>query len=69
MSLFVFSGCEKDDKETNPEELITSVVIKFVDTSNAANTVTASFRDLDGEGGADPVQFDTIKLAANKTYH
>lgn len=69
MSLFVFSGCEKDDKETNPEELITSIVIKFVDTSNAANTVTASFRDLDGEGGADPVQFDTIKLATNKTYH
>lgn len=70
-----FSSCKNDpDDPNNPgddneQELITSLLIAFTDTSNANNTFTYGFRDPDGDGGAAPTQFDEIVLEANKTYN
>jgi hypothetical protein len=71
----VWCGCKKDKKQVslpppvlNSPELITSLVIQFTDSSNVATLITAAFRDPDGPGGNPPSQFDTIKLAPNKTY-
>lgn len=71
----IITSCKKD-KETVPDpedpvnetEVMTTFKLTFVDSTNSANIVSATFRDPDGEGGNPPVQFDTIKLAANKTY-
>ena len=56
-----------DDDHVHDEEteLITTVTLTF--TSDTADTVTASFRDQDGAGGASGTT-DAITLAANTTY-
>ena len=71
----IITGCKKD-KETVPDpeepanetEIMTTFKLTFVDSANSANIVTATFRDPDGDGGKAAVQFDSIKLVANKTY-
>ena len=63
------SGCkEENPPPVNEEELITTMTLTFTDSANSSNVITATFRDTDGDGGNAPVQFDTIKLAAGKTY-
>lgn len=52
----------------NPPEVITSLHLTFVDSSNISSVQTFKFRDPDGDGGNPPVQRDTIKISANKTY-
>ena len=68
-SLAVMNGC-KDKVEkpapNNEQELITSVILTFTDTSTS-NTSTFAFRDKDGVGGEDPT-IDSIYLEAGKTY-
>ena len=70
----IFTGCKKDDDDpTNPgtpneSELITTAVLTFTDSAGVAPDVTAIFRDTDGDGGAAPTQFDTIRLKNNTTY-
>ena len=73
--LSLATSCKKDDDDpTNPNptpnesELITTIKLQFTDSANVQPNVTFAFRDPDGDGGADPVQFDTIRLAANTTY-
>jgi hypothetical protein len=66
------TGCKRDDDDeprliVNEEELITSVVVTYSDTSST-NVKTAKFSDPDGEGGNNPIQFDTIRLQKGKTY-
>lgn len=69
------SGCKKDDDLVeNPdgphhdEEVITTITLTFTDSAGVQPTVTATFRDPDGDGGLDPDIHDTIRLAANTTY-
>ena len=70
----LFLSCKKDDdKPSNPtdpneEEVITTLKLLFTDSAVVSPNVTATFRDLDGDGGNPPSVFDTIKLEANKTY-
>lgn len=65
-SLF-FIACEKDDPEIqNEEELITTLLFHLT-PNDGGNTITLSFRDLDGDGGNLPIITGGI-LAANKTY-
>jgi len=52
----------------NSPELITGMVINFVDSSNAMNKASAEFKDPDGPGGNPPSRFDTIRLESGKTY-
>jgi hypothetical protein len=69
----IFS-CKKDPLPpqnppvVNEGELITTVKLSFTDTTGVQPDVTAIFRDTDGEGGAAPTSFDTIKLAAATVY-
>lgn len=68
-----FTACKKDEADDfnpiqNEEELITSVVLTFVDSTNITDTSTFAFRDPDGEGGNAPTVFDTISLLKGKTY-
>jgi hypothetical protein len=55
-------SCKKDEDETpapstppNEEEVITTLLLTFTDTENAANTYELRFTDADGDGGNDPV--------------
>jgi hypothetical protein len=75
ISVMFLTSCKKDQPQnpTNPapvneSELITTVKLVFSDSANTSNVTTATFKDSDGEGGNPPSLFDTIKLAANKTY-
>ncbi len=64
-----FAACKDDNPAPeNPEELITSLILNFVDSANASNTTAARFEDPDGPGGSSPTTFDTIVLQPNKTY-
>lgn len=53
----IMFSCEKDDNKPTPvneEELITTLILDFVD-QNTMDTVRFSFVDLDGDGGNAPV--------------
>ena len=68
LMLSVFTACDSDDPEpVNEEELITTVELTFTNDNDASDVRTASFTDLDGEGG-DPPVIDNISLMANATY-
>lgn len=54
-------------KPTNDEELITTVKVEFKDSASG-QLLNYYFRDLDGEGGNGPSQWDTLKLSPNRTY-
>jgi hypothetical protein len=60
-------SCKKDKADPNEGELITTVKVKLTDkTSNIVTEYV--FRDLDGEGGLAPSQFDQIQLGKGKPY-
>lgn len=69
------TGCKKDEdkveephEHTHDSEVVTTLRLTFVDSAGLAPTVTAQFRDPDGDGGNAPLAFDTIRLLPNKTY-
>jgi hypothetical protein len=67
---FVFSSCRKDrDPEPLEQEVITTMTLRFVNTADATDTPTFTFRDPDGDGGSAPTKFDTVSLRAAATYH
>ncbi len=59
-------GCGGDNGAGNDNEVITTVTLQFTPMGSGA-TVTASFNDADGDGGAAPT-IDPIDLVAGKTY-
>ncbi|MCB9019982.1 MAG: hypothetical protein H6546_06610 [Chitinophagales bacterium] len=64
------SSC-KDAETPQPEnesELITTVRLDLVNQSDTTDVSTFYFRDNDGPGGLDPLQWDTVRLAAGTTY-
>lgn len=71
----VFAGCKKDKEEdpitpapVNENEVITTMIITFHDTTGGTPDKVWKFRDADGDGGNAPViTVDT--LLANKVYH
>ncbi|MDP2176394.1 MAG: hypothetical protein Q8K70_10845 [Bacteroidota bacterium] len=71
--LFTFNACKSDDPKPadqpiNEGELITTLKVELTDSATGRVFNTAYFKDLDGEGGNPPTQFDTIKLNGNRTY-
>ena len=67
----LFAACKKEKNETpteNSNEEITTVKLTFTNAANAADKVTASWKDLDGAAGNNPV-IDPISLKANTTYN
>ncbi len=68
LAVLVMTGCSSDDPDPVDEpELITTLNVTFTNTANASDVVTASFRDLDGEGGNDGVTTNPT-LSADATY-
>lgn len=72
----VLTGCFRDDdKPENPPppgnggELITSLLLHFTDAADTSLTYDYAFRDVDGEGGAAPIEWDTLFLSTGKVYH
>ncbi|WP_181307290.1 type 1 periplasmic binding fold superfamily protein [Rufibacter sp. XAAS-G3-1] len=67
-SVFMASSCSNDEDPapTNEEELITTLQLTMV-PQGGGTTVTATYRDLDGDGGQAPA-VTGAQLAANKTY-
>ncbi|MGB1004295.1 MAG: type 1 periplasmic binding fold superfamily protein [Salibacteraceae bacterium] len=69
------NSCKKDDDviedphDHHEEELITTLTLTFVDAAGVEPTVTATFRDPDGDGGLDPDIHDTIRIADSTTYN
>lgn len=65
-------GCGEDSvtapAEDHEHESITTVRLAVRNLADAADTATVTFTDADGEGGAAPVQADTLKLRAGATY-
>lgn len=69
LPLLTFWGCEDDPtnpQNGNEQELITTVTLTLTE-NGTSNTVTATFRDLDGDGGAAPT-IGTLTLKAGSTY-
>jgi hypothetical protein len=67
---FVFSSCRRDrEPEPLEQEVITTMTLRFVNTADATDTPTFTFRDPDGDGGSAPTTFDTIRLRPDATYH
>lgn len=65
----LLSSCDKNTEEPeNEEELITTVTLTMQEVGTST-TVTATFRDQDGEGGQAPTKFDEIVLKPNKVYN
>ncbi len=69
------SGCKKDEDlvqvpapDQNEAEVITTFTITLTDVGGVQPTVSATFKDLDGDGGDPPTVFDTIVLAPSTTY-
>ena len=70
LSIF-FNACKKKvttPPNPNEEELITTFKLTLVDSAGIKPTVIAQYRDLDGDGGANPIQWDTLRMQANTTY-
>lgn len=73
--VFAVSSCKKDPddpndpNDNNEQELITTLIFSFTDTSSSTNTLSFAFRDPDGDGGAAPTQFDTLRFPANSTFN
>lgn len=59
-------GCDKDPEVPNEEELITTLIYTLTPVPNGA-PVVFSFRDLDGDGGGEPVVI-AGKLAPSTVY-
>ncbi|WP_375561189.1 hypothetical protein ACE193_01130 [Bernardetia sp. OM2101] len=68
-TIFLFSSCKKDNPEiANEEELITTLTYTLTTTdTTGTKTVVFSFKDLDGDGGNNPV-ITGGTLAANTIY-
>ncbi len=69
--MLLYSCNKKNNTPPNPneEELITTVQLNFTDSAGVQAPVTAIYRDTDGDGGNNPVQWDSIRLKANTTYY
>lgn len=65
--VLLISSCKKDPANPDDGELITTLKVEFIESVSGAKQ-SFEFRDLDGEGGNAPSEFDEISLSANKSY-
>lgn len=75
ITVMVLSSCSKEDPkkpvDTNPQEVLTTVLIKGYDHDNPNNTArqfSFKWEDLDGDAGKEPV-IDTMVLDSGIEYH
>lgn len=66
LAVLTFTACEKDPKDPEEQEVITT--LRYTLTPDSAGTpVVLSFEDLDGDDGNEPIIMGGT-LAANQTY-
>lgn len=70
ISSLVFVGCSDDDDHDHDHEHEEANTVKYTltNTTNATDVVILTFKDLDGEGGADGTYEVSGPLTANATY-
>lgn len=70
ISSLVITSCSSDDDGggENDEEVITTVIYTLINTADVNDTVTLTFTDLDGEGGANGTYDVSGPLTANASY-
>ena len=75
ISALCFTACSEDDDHDHGDDHgdhgelpITQVIYTLTNKSNAADVVTFTFTDEDGEGGADGTATTSGALTANATY-
>lgn len=66
----ILSSCDepKEPEVENEEELITTVTLQFTNNLDTTDVREFIFKDVDGPGGSDPTQFDTVRLDAAGDY-
>lgn len=73
--MLIIPACKKDENNvdnpilTNNEELITTFMILFYDSTGTQFITSAQFKDIDGEGGSTPTLFDTIRLNKHNIFN
>lgn len=71
LAAITLTGCSKDDSapdKENEEEIITDVILTFINKNDATDVVTARAEDPDGEGVQELQIKDPINLNLNTTY-
>jgi hypothetical protein len=65
-----FHSCKepKEPEVENEEELITTVTLRFTNNADTTDVREFVFKDVDGPGGSNPSQFDTVRLDALGDY-
>jgi hypothetical protein len=66
LCLVALVACDDGANPPDPQEVITTVTLSFTPAGGGA-AVTASFQDLDGDGG-DPPVVDPLNLVTGTTY-
>jgi hypothetical protein len=71
-SILLFAACKDteikpENKPSNETELITTLIVELTDSQSNTKKHFV-FRDLDGDGGDAPVNFDSIQLKSNSSY-
>ena len=66
LALTQFSCSKPESEIVEEEELITTLSLTLTDSLGVSQTFT--FRDTDGDGGNNPVRFDTLQLKAGYLY-
>jgi hypothetical protein len=62
------NACKKDKlPDVEEEELITTISLKFTNTTNANDVRTITWKDVDGPGGNAPI-ISNLNLRSNATY-
>ena len=70
MAFLALNACKSDSvtAPANNSELLTTVRLNYKNTANPTDIVVATWKDLDGAGGAAPI-IDNLNLKANTTYN
>ncbi len=70
MAFLALNACKSDSvtAPANNSELLTTVKLTYKNTANLSDVVIATWKDVDGAGGAAPV-IDNLNLKANITYN
>jgi len=71
ITVLALSGCKDpfhDHDSDVDHDVITTVTLRFKNTSDTNDVVTATWEDIDGIGGANPNRIDSIFLKKAATY-
>lgn len=71
ITVLALSGCKDpfhDDHANEEHDAITTVSLRFENTNDSNDIVTAVWEDIDGIGGANPNRIDSIFLKKAATY-